>query len=169
MDTSTPIEPVRLVLDGVPRVGFYQGGPRTPEDDPFPACLRAYLEYRGDDLGFKAAAGQLDPWHDVHVYLMGTSGAAFRMSWDTRSWNMGAGDIMRMADDPLPHLRRAFEAIGYGCEIVLKREYAQSLGLAQENDYAEADFRTRIVQSIRDKGRPVIAIGVIGPPECCLV
>ncbi len=88
--SPAPVEPARTVLEGVPRVGFYRGGPRPPEDDPFPACLRAYLEYRQEDLGFKAKTGKSDPWHEVHVYAMGVSGAAFRLSWDPRSWNMGA-------------------------------------------------------------------------------
>jgi hypothetical protein len=163
------VTPSRVVLEGVPRVGFYQGGPRPPEDDPFPSCLRAYLEYRGDDLGFKQKNGGGDPWHEVHVYLMGISGAAWRMTWDAREWNMGAGDLLAASANPFDGLRRAFEAAGYGCEIVLRRDFAQAHGVAQEQDYSDADFRRLIVQSIRDKGRPVIAFGVIGPPECGLI
>ena len=44
----------RLVLDGVPRVGYYpqmqqheDSKMRCPEDVPFPSCLRACLEYLG--------------------------------------------------------------------------------------------------------------------------
>jgi len=33
------------VLEGVPRVHFYEGGKRCPEDITFPSCLRAILEY----------------------------------------------------------------------------------------------------------------------------
>ena len=117
----TPIEPKRVVLEGVPQIGFFKGGPRPPEDDPFPACLRAYLEYRGDDLGFKAKAGGHDPWHAVHEYFMGVSGAAFRMTWDAGKWDMSATDIMNGSADPLDGFRRAFEAAGYSCEIILKR------------------------------------------------
>ena len=167
--TPSTVAPARVVLDGVPRVHFYQGGPRPPEDDPFPACLRAYLEYRGEDLGFKARSSQADFWHDVHVYFMGASGAAFRMTWDSQNWNMGATDFMASSANPLDGIRRAFEAAGYGCDILLKRDYAQMRGLAQAEDYTEADFRDRIVHSLRDQGRPVMAFGVVGPPECGLI
>jgi hypothetical protein len=33
--------PDRLVLEGIPRVNFYHGGPRCPEDIPFPSVMRA--------------------------------------------------------------------------------------------------------------------------------
>jgi hypothetical protein len=33
--------PDRLVLEGVPRVHFYEGGPSCPEDIPFPFVMRA--------------------------------------------------------------------------------------------------------------------------------
>ena len=49
---------VRVVLDSVPRVGFYSemqkhddSKMRCPEDVPFPSCLRACLEHLGDGLG----------------------------------------------------------------------------------------------------------------------
>jgi hypothetical protein len=171
MSSTTPETgpSVRAVLEGVPRVNFYRGGPRSPEDDPFPACLRAYLEYRGDDLGFRARTGKADAWHEVHVYAMGMSGAAFRMTWDPKQWNMGATDLLASSANPFDGLRRAFRAAGYDCEIVLKRDFAQSHGQKQEHDYSEADFRKLIVESIRDRGRPVLAFGVIGPPECGLI
>jgi len=34
----------RLLLQGVPRIAFYSGGARCPEDITYPACLRAALE-----------------------------------------------------------------------------------------------------------------------------
>ncbi len=37
--------PTRLVLEGVPRVSFYEGGPGCPEDIPFPSVMRALMEY----------------------------------------------------------------------------------------------------------------------------
>ena len=41
--------PERLVLENVPRVSFYEGGPRCPKDICFPSVLRALMEY-GDVL-----------------------------------------------------------------------------------------------------------------------
>jgi hypothetical protein len=45
--TQTPASPSRVVLDGVPRIHFYEGGPRCPEDIPWPSALRACLECMG--------------------------------------------------------------------------------------------------------------------------
>ncbi len=48
----------RLVLEGVPRVQFYEGSPRCPEDVCLPSVLRAYLEFLGDaGLGLQALPG----------------------------------------------------------------------------------------------------------------
>ncbi len=51
-------DPIRCVLEGVPRVGFYpdqqkheDSKSRCPEDVCFPSCLRACLEYLGEGLG----------------------------------------------------------------------------------------------------------------------
>jgi len=40
--------PDRLVLENVPRVNFYEGGPRCPEDICLPSVLRAITKYLGD-------------------------------------------------------------------------------------------------------------------------
>jgi len=46
--------PSRLVLEDVPRIHFYDGGTRCPEDICFPSVLRAWLEYMDDkDYGCK--------------------------------------------------------------------------------------------------------------------
>ena len=37
--------PVRCVLEGVPRVHFYEGGPRCPDGISFPSVMRALMEY----------------------------------------------------------------------------------------------------------------------------
>ncbi|MHB1318945.1 MAG: hypothetical protein ACYCYF_10045, partial [Anaerolineae bacterium] len=41
---SQDASPDRLLLTGVPRVEFFAGGPRCPEDITFASCLRAALE-----------------------------------------------------------------------------------------------------------------------------
>jgi hypothetical protein len=38
------------VLAGVPWIRWYRAGNRGPEDGPFPACMRAFLEYRNENL-----------------------------------------------------------------------------------------------------------------------
>ena len=81
-------------------------------------------------------------------FLMGVSGAAFRRLWERDDG--GNVDLMYLA--PEPH-RRVFEALGYRWRTV-PREKGQ------------------MVAAIRDslaRGRPVIAFGIIGPPEAGIV
>lgn len=163
--STSPDDSARVVLEGVPRVGFYPsmraaGEERCPEDVPFPSCLRACLEYLGENLGCKHVAVDSSTWGlgCAYAYLMGTSGAAFRLLWKP-GWHPDNVDVLVMAEDANEPFRRAFEAVGYAHEMVGKEEGRDD----------EVYFRQRIVESIREKGRPVIGFGVIGPPECCII
>lgn len=159
---------VRCVLPGVPWVGFYRGGPDAPEDDPFPACVRALLQYTNDALGFPTRPGERGPWHDLHCYVMGTSGAAFRLGWCAPKWDWSVFDLLGASDDPVGGFTEGLASVGYASEVLLRQPFAQSLGLPQAADYSEADFRARIMESIR-AGKPVFSLGLVGPPECCLI
>ena len=156
----TPDKPVRVVLEGVPRVTFQAEPGRDAETNPFPSCLRACLEYLGDDLGYREFTWQGSTWRQslTYVHLMGTTGAAFRLSWRP-GWHMDNVAIMHMSDEPSAPFDRAFEAIGYDYEFLFP----------EEGHDTESRWRARIVESIRDKGRPVLGFGVVGPPECCLI
>jgi hypothetical protein len=166
-----PIEagalPKRVVLDGVPRVGLYfnvntypEWRRRTPEDVPFPSCLRACLEYLGEDFGTKDISAHGSTWQLGlgYTYLMGTSGCAFRLSWRP-GWHPDNSAIENMSDDPEAPYRRAFESVGYGYEIVHRQQ--------DRND--QAYFRNRVMESIAARHRPVLAHGVVGPPEECII
>ena len=81
---------VRHVLEKVPVISFKlhrkkraKGLRRCPEIVPFPSCLRACLEYLGDDMGYKKIKVHNMEWRldTTYVYLMGTTGSAFRLSW----------------------------------------------------------------------------------------
>ncbi len=155
-----PAAPARLLLQGVPRVGFFQGGERCPEDVPFPACLRACLDYFGESLGYRLISAHNTTWRldNTFTFLMGVSGCAFRLSWRP-GWHGDHSEIQCMSDDPSAPFRRAFEAIGY--ELILVDP------VGRHDD--EQLYRDAILNSLREKDRPVIAFGVIGPPEACLV
>jgi hypothetical protein len=161
----------RCVLEGVPRVGFYDeqqkhedSKTRCPEDVCFPSCLRACLEYLGDGLGCRQI-GACSPERKLfcgYAYLMGTTGAAFRLSWRP-GWHGDNIASYLVSDDPAEVFRRGLASVGYGCEVVCRAE------LGTQGADTEDYLRSRIVESICDKGRPVIAHGVIGPPEECIV
>jgi hypothetical protein len=151
---------VRCVLEGVPRVHFYEGGKRCPEDIILPSVMRAILEFLGEkDYGCKHCLAQ-NPDCKVlctYAFLVGVSGAASFLSWK-EGWHGDNPAIFYMSDDAAAPERHIFEAIGYEHEWVVKEQ-------GRDN---EALFRQRIVESIQ-KGMPVLGYGVIGPPEPSIV
>jgi hypothetical protein len=163
--------PRRVVLDGVPRVGFYHettrhedSKNRCPEDVPLASCLRACLEYLGDGLGCRqiGLCGADGGLFCGYAYLLGVTGAAFRLSWKP-GWHGDNVASFLVSDDPTEVFRRGFAAVGYECEIVCRAE------LRKQGRDTEDHLRGCIVDSIAGKGRPVIAHGVIGPGDECIV
>ena len=75
--------PVRHILDGVPRVHFYEGGPRCPEDISFPSVMRALMEYLGEeDFGCRSSRA-LQPGCKIacsYAFFVGVSGVASFLS-----------------------------------------------------------------------------------------
>lgn len=82
-------------------------------------------------------------------YVMGASGAAFRRLWQKDDG--GNVDLMYLAPDCY---QRLFDAIGYACRPVSNTDKVAMV---------------REIQGSLQLGRPVIAFGVIGPPEACVV
>ena len=163
MPTTPSDIPERLVLEGVPRVGFYPsmraaGESRCPEDLPFPSCLRACLEYLGENLGCRHAPPRGPSWGlgCAYAHLLGTSGLAFSLTWRP-GWHEDNADMRHMVGGRDAAVRRAIESAGYAHERV-EREQA-----------SEGEMRRLIFKSIARQRRPLIAFGVIGPPEGCLV
>jgi hypothetical protein len=151
--------PSRLVLEGVPRVHFYEGGPACPEDICFPSVMRALMEYFGEDYGCRTCR-TLPPHTKVtcaYSFFMGVSGVASFLSWKP-GWADDNMEIMYMSDDPAAPFAHALEATGYEFRF---------LGVEAGRD-SEASMRQEIVESIQ-KGRPVLAFGPVGPPESALI
>lgn len=127
--------------------GILLGVPRVqycPEGlTPFPSCLNACANYMGIDV--------------TYDYTMAASGAAFRLTWDETEWNLGNVDTVFTYSDPERIYRQGIEAIG--CHFNL---------LNRKKDTQKSEFIAFIKEQI-DKGNPVIALGMIGPPEACIV
>lgn len=115
---------------------------RNFECTPFPMCLQAVLEYMGQQVPY--------------AYLMAASGAAFRLRWSTAGWDLGQVDIRNTYANPRLAFAKAFEAAGRSFTM-LEREAADEAAM------------TRLVCAELNAGRPVIALGVIGPPEACII
>ena len=126
---ATEADPDRLVLEGVPKIGY------GVHLCPFPGSLFAALEYMGEPVDYD--------------YLMGVTGAAFR-----RFWNRDDGgnvDLSYLApevyDRAAQAIGRELRPVGTGDRARIRRAVRQSIG----------------------KGRPLLAFGIIGPPECGLI
>jgi hypothetical protein len=152
--------PDRLVLEGVPRVRFYQGGPGCPEDIPFPSVMAALMEYLQEEAFGCRTCRALPPGSKItctYAFFLGISGVASFLSWKP-GWAGDNLEIMYMSDDPAAPFERAFRATGYDYRIV---------GVEDGRDN-EAFFRQQIMESIK-KGRPVLAFGPVGPPESAII
>jgi hypothetical protein len=94
-------------------------------------------------------------------YVMGISGAAFKMFWEM-PWSPANCDLLLIGEEPV---RRTFAMLGYDYAFIPDPRGSHDV---RDSALAKESFRKKIVDSI-DKGRPVIAQGVIGPPECCVI
>ena len=157
---SNQTYPTRTVLEDVPRIHFYEGGKRCPEDICFPSALRAWLEYMNDaDYGCKHCMARTPECkvNCTYSFLIGVSGAASFISWGP-GWQQDNMALHYMSDEPDAPYRRAFEAVGYEVELLNKTP-------GEDNETA---WRTQIMESVR-QGRPVLGFGVVGPPEPALI
>lgn len=112
------------------------------ECTPFPVALKACLNYMGQEIDY--------------TYIMALSGASFRLRWNKDYWDGGNVDIMNIYEDEYEVFKRCFKGVGRTYQL-LKRK-----------DSTKKDFIDFITSEI-DDGRPVIAFGIIGPPEACLI
>lgn len=112
------------------------------EATPFCVALKACLNYMGQQIDY--------------CYIMAATGAAFRLRWNTKYWDGGNVDIRNIYEDTYEPFKRGFQAAGRSFQI-LKREDSDKEGFI------------RFIKAEIDEGRPVIALGIIGPPEACLI
>lgn len=150
----------RLVLEGVPRLNFYEGGRLCPEDIILPSVMRAVLAYLGEpDLGCRHRLAQTPQCKVLctYAFLVGVSGAAAFVSWK-EGWADDNLALDYMAPYPLEPAARILRAAGYRYEIVNK-------GAGGDDEPA---FRERIDESL-ERDVPVIGFGVVGPPEPVII
>lgn len=156
--TTTNTTPARAVLRGVPRVHFYEGGERCPEDITFPSVMRAVMESLGENLGCKHARPAGSDWGlgCAYAYFTAVSRLGFALAWEPGWGEATYGLLPSLNEDPAEPFRAAFNAVGYGFEYL-------------PAGTSEAELRDKVRTSIAGRGRPVIAFGVAGPPEASLI
>jgi len=112
------------------------------ECTPLAVSIKAALNYMGDQIDY--------------TYLMAAMGAAFRLRWNKDYWDGGNVDVLNIYEKQYDVLNHAFDASSRDFEL-LTREKA-----------TKEEFKSFIRKEINE-GRPVIALGIIGPPEACII
>jgi hypothetical protein len=149
-NTMTTVAPAptreRFVLSDVPIVCFDVKAELDGdvETTPLPSVISAILRYLGDKIDY--------------TYLMGMTGDAYRLSWKEGWHGDNVADIY-IDPDANKSCDLAFAAAG--------RTYT-GVG-TMPGSVPESEMRERIIETISVKQQPVIAYGVIGPPEPCII
>lgn len=143
-----------VILYGVPKVGYSPDG-----CTPYPMCLKAVANYLGQDIDMN--------------YTMLSTGAAFRLTWDTTSWNGGNVDIIHTFDESSKVYQLGVEALGREFRMLIRKTNPCDVNLfSREPMISSSDNKidfTSFIKTEIDKGNPCIALGIIGPPEACII
>lgn len=128
-----------IILHDIQQVKYGSYGSAAP----FPICIKAVSEYLGDDVSYP--------------YIMAVTGAAFRLVWNTACWDLSNVDIY--------HAFTESNAVyGLGAKA-LGREFSF---LGRDENTTKEEFLAFIKEHLAE-GYPCIALGIIGPPEPCIV
>ncbi len=148
MPNPLPVCPVGFL-------GTLKDDPRSPESFALPACLTSLMEYLGEDVRAQTIDAHNREWEKrkLNDAILAATGMAFGLLW--HSENCRSCLDLTQVDEPNV-VRRAFDYVGYDCEVIDRTD--DNLG----------EMKSRIVGSI-DAGKPVLAFGVVGPPECAIV
>lgn len=139
MDKNVYKNNTSTILYGVPKAAWGEYGGGTP----YPICLKACSEYLGEDLEY--------------YFIMVSSAAAFRLVWNTKCWDLSNVDIFHT-------LSETNEIYGFGAKA-LGREFSF---LGRDEGTKKEEF-IEFIKSHIDEGYPCIALGIIGPPEPCII
>jgi len=109
---------------------------------PFPIVLRNCLNYMGQQA--------------VGPFILAASGAAFSMRWNLSKWDEGQHDIQLTYKEPNKVFERSFQAV------------SRSYKMLKRDDSDKGGFISFVCEELK-AGRPVIALGIVGPPEACII
>lgn len=138
----------RKVIENVPRIAQFLDN--TSMLTPFIGSLYAALH----------GMGRPRPYAE----LLALSGAGNRLSWRPGEWFGGNCDILSCEEPPFAAHERVLKAVGLKGEICLVKPVA-----GMEAPFVDEKQARDAITRVIDAGVPVIAMGIIGPPECCVV
>jgi len=134
------------ILYGVPKIYVGREVDGHKQTFPFPMCLQSVLNYMGQNISY--------------AELVAYSGEAFRQRWEPDGWSPAVIDPRFLYERSLEIYERAFRGAG--------RKYILSVD-SEDKKAIIKDDAIALIKSELDCGRPVIALGVVGPPEACII
>jgi len=147
---------VKLDVRSVGFLNQMKGDTRSPESLAMPACMTSLMEYIGEDARWQTIRAHDKEWTKRKLYdaIFVASGMSFGLLWH-KDICPSSFDLMQVNDHD-ETLKLAFDYVGYAYEVL------------DESKVSEDDMKCAIVESI-DAGKPVLAFGIIGPPECAII
>jgi hypothetical protein len=146
----------RYVLEGIPKIAFFSGGPRCPEDVCLPSVLRAITEFlKEKEYGCAVCGTRPGAMRCAYSYFMGVTGAAFYLSWKD-GWHMDNAAAAYADVDPLALEKAACAAMGRSLVVL-------ETGKTGKREILEA------IESGLARGMPAISYGLYGPPEAGII
>ncbi len=137
------------VLYGISKVEYGAEG-----CTPYPMCVKSCANYLGQDVGID--------------FSMAATGAAFRLTWEKGAWNGGNVDVIHTFDNPEEVYRLGVESLGREFHMIKRTNSSCDVKFEGNCSDKKNDFTHFIKQRI-EAGFPCIALGIIGPPEACII
>lgn len=161
----------KQVLKGISRIGFQPAENMAPENISFPSVMRACLENIGENYGFEMIEEANLKVSNAYTFLMGISGTAFRFfwNWNSRTSEGGRIDSLFFIDNPLEEIDTTFDALGYSYELLFNKDHEDKVSVDKEYFKDKTYLQKKIVESIKDKKKPVIGLGIVGPTEWSII
>jgi len=166
------LDPPRSLLSMVPPVHFYDGGKdgRCPEDLPFFSCIRSWLEHAGSSLGCKVTEAQDKRTGCTYALLMALCGYSGSTAWNPGQWDHGFSALDTRWDDVSVPIHWTLQGIGRSGRLVGNADRNGRLGSMEgQDERADESTMRRLIAETIAEGHPLLAFGVVGPPECCLI
>ena len=147
---------VKLDVRSVGFLNNLKNDMRAPESFAFPACLTSLMECIGEDAKWETIHAHGREFTKRHLYndILAATGMAFGLLWH-RETCPSSFDLTQVNDHNTT-IALGFDYIGYGCEIM-------------ERDDNNFDEMKRFITESIEEGVPVLAFGLVGPPECSII
>lgn len=167
--SETPPSADSVLLEHQAAADALNAAERCSESLPVPGVLRALMDFLREDFGSARLEAHGRIWRRdlAYTYFAGVSGEAFRFAWSA-SAAPDALDPLSAPQNPVEPYDLAFAASGFDHEVVLQAEFSAKIGNTAYASAGHERLRSRVIRSI-SAGRPVVAAGITGAADTCLL